>query len=120
MKEGSGHEAKRSKALEDENARLRSFWPSRCSMRPPFESFFQKMVSPPPSTLRSRVCTPSCVFGTAGLRDRRRESEDDPLPLQAALGMRLCAAGFAILPTSVLRRREGEPPVVTEVDQDRA
>jgi putative transposase len=74
-------EAKRLKALEEENAKLKKLWPSRCSMRLRYASFFQKNGRARRQTRRGGASRGrDGPVGAAGLFDRGRGSEDDPLP----------------------------------------
>src|SRR5690242_11424864 len=85
-------EAKRLRQLEDENAKLkklRSCWPSRCWMPRRCASFYQKNGR---ARRQARGCRASAgrtgPVRTAGLLDRQRRSQDDPLPVVPAAGYR--------------------------------
>lgn len=79
-------EAKRLKALEDENAKLKC-WRSRCSTRPCSVSCSQKNGRARRQARRSRASEGRArPVGAAGLQHRLGGSDDDPLPFSPAGG----------------------------------
>src|SRR5277367_5190728 len=79
-------EAKRLKQLEDENAKLK---PSRCWMQPRSASFCQKNGRARRQARRRRApAGRDGPVGAAGLFDRQRGSQDDPLPVMPTAGYR--------------------------------